>query len=173
MGYAMYNGINSNLFYLRLTDHFDLEDRYHFEYYRDQNTHMPFIIAPEITSDVINEGVLQVFIPVLNNEQQRVNIGKCTETNFEEDSVKEERILANRQTVECYRQYHQILLNGVQIDPSLLRRAYHNRTNQRGAMSYVSLQDAKIGANVLTIIKSFNQETKAWTIPFQYAPTSS
>ena len=171
MTYSMYNIINSNLFYLQLDDHFQLNDRYHFEFYQNQNSEMKLLIAPELISDVVSDSVMQLFIPVLSNESRRIKTGKCGSLAQQGETRKQRRRQENQQTVDCYRHYHTILLNGVEQNAQLLR-SNHRRTKQRGVTTYISLEQANIGANTLTIVKAFDDEQVSWSIPFQYAPSS-
>ena len=143
----------------------------HFEFYQNQNSEMKLLIAPELISDVVSDSVMQLFIPVLSNESRRIKTGKCGSLAQQGETRKQRRRQENQQTVDCYRHYHKILLNGVEQNAQLLR-SNHRRTKQRGVTTYISLEQANIGANTLTIVKAFDDEQVSWSIPFQYAPSS-
>ena len=166
---SIYKGASSNniVFLVNKDRLFDATKTYA-GFYESENYDSSFLLGPEIQSDIIDDSLLKIFIPIYENEKrfQRKHCG-----TFEKDtnlSDKKNSLKIRSQYLDCYHRYNHVLLNGTNVNPDYLKY-YHPRTNQFGLICYVQKTNMVNGKNVLEVKKSFGDDTLAeWTILFYY-----
>jgi len=160
---------HTGLKYLTMSNYFENPTRTFFEYYSDQNEAMSFLIVPEISTDIVTDSVVKIFIPILSKEEKGLNNKFCHEDENLSKFTKGDRptILQNR--LRCLQHYHHVFLDDEKIELDYLRK-FHSRTNQSGLMGYLPLGPDDYGNNLITIRKVFDTEpAQEWQIPFYYA----
>lgn len=138
--------------------------------YRSENSYVEFLIGPEISSDVINDTVLRVFIPRMRHEKAILK-EQCEEFEAPEDkSDREVSILRDTYETTCYQRFYSILVNDQEFQNEL-RYAYHPTTGQLGFITYIDLSNTERGNQSLIVIKTLGEELEYhWTVPFYYSP---
>jgi hypothetical protein len=165
---ALFQISNTNILYLVTKEvYFDKTEIYA-GYYTNENQHMNFLLAPEITSDIVTSKTLKLFIPIFSHEE-KMRQNSCG--TYKENPYKsrlEQRKERRSRLLDCYKKYHQVFLNNKKIVPDYMRY-YHPRTHQFGIVCYINLSDANEGKNILLVKKEYgNGNTTEWPISFQY-----
>ncbi len=140
--------------------------------YRSDNSAVDFLIGPEISSDVINDTVLRVFIPRMRHEKT-IFKGQCGEFETPEGKTEREvRTLRNTHEIACFQSFYSIFINDQETNAEL-QYAYHPTTNQLGFLTYIDLSNTQPGGHELNVIKTLGDELEYnWSVPFYYAPNS-
>ena len=131
-------------------------------YYDDQNEDYPSVRA-HIPSDIINGDVLRLF--VVANIRYEDNIEK----NFPRDSLKElypdtSSAALNNMAVASF---FQVRLNGKKMDSLKWLFHYKNHLDQRGYLTYISLEYLKEGLHEVSVYGPGEQYKNPFaTIPF-------
>ncbi len=157
----------SNLFHLIKPNPFYSDTMYQ-EYYGNQNRQSDFLLAPEITSDIIDTKVMKLFIPIYKNERKQQE-QFCGSFEGNDRLNREERKLQIREKyLDCYRKYHRLFLNGEKIQVDFMKQD-HPVTGQFGLLCYVKIDHLPIGKNILKVKKQFEKEVVSeWSIPFYF-----
>ena len=137
-------------------------------YYGLESGTQDFLISPCIDSDVVEKKALRLFIPIYDFEYRLEREG-CDESNISDESEsREEAILNKRQRLlDCYKAYHSVSLNGVEITPTFHK--YHiPATEQFGVICYIDLSRENTGNLKLQVKKRIKDEDMKWEIPFYY-----
>jgi len=137
-------------------------------YYESENDNNTFLLTPEIKSDIIKNGVVKIFIPIFDFEEDlRVNV--CGNYIKDNNKSKVEQRKARRLfLLNCYNTYNTVYLNDIKVDLSFLKYD-HPRTNQFGVVGYVSTTGIKQGMNQITVKKEYDESNiTTWSIPFYY-----
>jgi hypothetical protein len=146
---------------------FDVNKTYS-NYYKDANN-SSFLLSPEIQSDMVKSNILEVFIPIFNYES---SMRETVCGIYEEQShmsKPEQRVHRAEYLKECYKEYHNIFLDGKKIETSYLRYNNHYKTNQFGILCFIELDKLSKGLHEVKIEKNNNEEAfLKWTIPFYY-----
>jgi len=139
-------------------------------YYQTENEDVDFLLTPEITSDIIQNNILKVFIPIYKHERY-LRKDQCGTYIKKEGLTKSEQRLEKRNFhLNCYYKYNKIYLNG-KIVQTEFNKYVHPKTNQFGVVAYIKLTNALDGKNTLKIKKDYgdnNDNNTEWEIPFQY-----
>ncbi|MCR9286351.1 MAG: hypothetical protein NXI23_03065 [Bacteroidetes bacterium] len=158
---------NSKIPYLINQEYFFDATKVYHGYYGSESDEEDFLLTPQIESDVMDIGVMQLFIPVYSYELQQVK-SVCGEYIKDETKTRKERNREKRAWyLNCYSAYNQVFLNGEKVVTDF-KKYNKPKTNQFGLINYVNLENAKKGKNTLKIIKDIGDQSKEWTIPFQY-----
>ncbi len=167
---ALFQISNTNILYLVTKEvYFDKTEIYA-GYYTTENQHMNFLLAPEITSDIVTSKTLKLFIPIFSHEEKMRQNSCGTYKENPDKSKLEQRKERRSRLLDCYKKYHQVFLNNEKIAPDYMRY-YHPRTHQFGIVCYINLSDANKGKNILMVKKEYgNGNTTEWPISFQYVP---
>ncbi|ARV15214.1 hypothetical protein [Polaribacter sp. SA4-12] len=162
---------DTNIFYL-IGKSFDITTDYSkpfSSFYKTENKDIDFLLTPQLESDVVTTKLTKLFIPIFEHERNSFQ-KNCPE--FEDDDTKtrnENRIKGWQNKLDCYNNYHQILINDkiIEID---FNKYYHPKTKQFGIICYLKATDFVEGKNILTVNKINAEENSIskWLIPFQY-----
>jgi hypothetical protein len=157
-----------NVFFLKQHDvYFERMGTYG-AHYAINNKDASLLIAPEIQADIIESGVVKLFIPVFNHENAQQKV-LCPDLNKQKDSARKledgaEFLTYNRLFEQCVAKYLSLKLNGSTVSPNF-RIERHPVTLQRGVSTFIDIQQE--GENLLQISKSLNQDYQFnWSIPF-------
>ncbi len=172
--------IYSDALYLRNDTFFDLDNqenrmvRFHYE---DRLPENQTVYRPVISSDLITDSYLRVFIPRAQREQAAID-RVCSD--YDEDtalSEAENELRRRHHRQDCYRSYYTIKLDGRTIDSLEFIRYRRANALKSGLVTYLPLgQRIKPGPHRLEIQYGYtNQsgERKKSLIPFVYAPENT
>jgi hypothetical protein len=156
----------TNIPYLITSNTYFDENSIYANYYHSENlkdARFTFLLTPEIPSDILTVSTFQLFIPIFRHER-RLYEQHC------DISSKVEKKVRRQQYADCYASYHQVLLNGTDLNASFMKYD-HPTTKQSGLVAYVQLQQEDYGENKLLIRKKFvdADPIKQWEIPFHFA----
>lgn len=140
-------------------------------YYQTENDDVDFLLTPEISSDIIQESILKVFIPIYKYEK---NLAKETCDTYVENmdlTRNEQRVEKWNSVLNCYQKYNLVYLNDDKVPVDFLKYN-HPKTNQFGVVAYINLTGNMRGKNTLKIKKHYKNDNNntEWEIPFQYIP---
>jgi len=159
---------NSKGFYLLRQDLYYNEAKLYNSYYADSAEKDCFLLGPQIDSDIINQGVLKLFVPKYKYESRLLD--KLYDDYVEEEGLsdKEQGKKERAYYLNMNNDYHEVFLNGKPVEVKFMQMMYPN-TNQSGLLGYVNLEGETSGRKELKIIKKLGEEnTREWVIPFQY-----
>ncbi|MBO1256246.1 hypothetical protein J3L16_11195 [Alteromonas sp. 5E99-2] len=179
VGVATYKMIHTNIPYLTAksdfyNDGYEYFDESHIypDYYQTQNQNRTFLLSPEIDSDVVKGGVIKIFIPIFKHE---AGLQKKACGVFEENDEAEGKARARENAFElnCYKQYHQVILSGKSVEASFMQYR-HPRTKQDGILGYIDTQALDLGHQSIVVKKiKGNKAVSKWRIPFYFLGQSS
>jgi hypothetical protein len=123
-----------------------------------------FLLSPQLTNNVIKSPLIEMFIPIFSYEQG-LHKQNCENLRNMEGEEREKRRAAE---LSCYKQYHEIVIDGKSI-PFHMIKTEHNLTGQDGVVVYAELtKEMKNGYYVVEVQKSIFDEPQSWSIPFYY-----
>jgi len=165
---VVYQISNNNIRYLIRNDYFFNATKTYAGYYKSENENIDFLLAPEISSDIIEQKVIKLFIPIFEHED-KLRINKCnTYKNDDSLSFEENRLKTKINFLNCYHQYHEVYINNQKFQPRF-KKYKHPRTDQFGILTYINIQNISDGENTLTVKKVYSKEKQTeWNIPFYY-----
>jgi len=156
---------NPNKFY----DQIAASDRNFPHFYEDELKEYELPVwAPFIESRMIHSTVLEVFIPIKNNESDMIKkiCGEYQKKKFiYDDEMRKERRAFN---LACYRKYHKVYLNDSLYNVNLVNYNHPYR-NSDGLLGHLPIDQLPPGENVLKIEKLSDDPTTPFrtaTIPF-------
>ncbi len=157
---SVYFSLNSKALYFLSDDYYADETKIFSEFYAHNNEDVPFLIAPEIGSEILQSQTTTLFIPIFSYEK-RFSRPLCDQV-FTDRKDRKKSLLK----MDCYHHYHQVNLNGNPLSPSF-KRMTHPLTGQMGLFAFLDVSSAQSGENLLTISKMLHVEGNVfWSIPF-------
>lgn len=170
MSVAVFKISDTNIFYL-IAQKTYYENQMYLDYYHDQNPNNSFVLTPQIQSDIIEDTTVKLFIPIFSNEQ---NYQKDNCDIFENDNAKtnfENRIDARQYAMDCYSNYHKVILNGKSLRLDFLRKD-HQTSEQMGIIAFIDRKFLQTGKNIIEVRKTLRDvRTYQWAIPFYFQPS--
>lgn len=165
IGVAAFKQSDTNIPYLMdQSEYFD-EAKVYPSYYKTENENRDYLLSPELDSDVIEAGVIKIFIPTYKHEA-RIQQEVCG--TFESEDEKSESKLEKTFELNCYHQYHQVLLDDQPLNIQFLT-SRHPQTKQWGIVGYIDTRGLEVGNHALTVKKTKGEQVfSEWTIPFYY-----
>jgi len=125
-------------------------------FYADRNVEHDFLVTPQIDHDIVESDAVRLFIPIFSYEEKMYK-KICGD-------IPEERNKKRQWYLDCFTDYHQILLDGDTLQQSF-RKFNLPDTGQFGIITYLDMMDKKNGDHMLTISKKL-ENGKEWEIPF-------
>lgn len=163
---AMTKVWTTNLFYLVNHSYYQNFSLSYGSLYRDNNYSEAFLYNPEIASELIEDTVLRVFIPVYRHEKTAQMLACDKPATNDEFSNAENRNIRRQHLLECVQTYHTVTLNDVPVEYDLLY-SYHPTTGQKGVNAYIDLSEVNNGTAILAITKHLDgEQAHHWQIPF-------
>ncbi len=175
MGFYAARTINENPIY----DNFGAEryctfngktDRTFYFNYEDQCKDNQRIFTPIIPSDVIEGSVLKVFIPTIEREKAKMDLGKLSFIKKVKggqplrDSIRQANL-------QIYQDFNQIFINDEVYTTSDIQYYTHPNAGEKGVLIYLNTHDFKAGKNILEIRKDYfskKEKQKIVRIPFYF-----
>ncbi len=146
------------------------ENRIYNDFYLDSYNDNKRIFNPVIESEILKEDYLKLFIPILRNE--KFICDELVGTFNDDDALSKLENLENERKFEfnCYKNYHQILINNTTFTGSVYLH-YHSIGGRKGLMAYVSKDYIQTDENIIEIIKRKADGTayQSFEFPFFYA----
>jgi hypothetical protein len=156
--------LNTNILYLMHPDKYFSTSHAEASYYQNQMIGETFLLSPQLTNNVIKSPLIEMFIPIFSYEQG-LHKQNCENLRNMEGEEREKRRAAE---LSCYKQYHEIVIDGKSI-PFHMIKTEHNLTGQDGVVVYAELtKEMKNGYYVVEVQKSIFDEPQSWSIPFYY-----
>ncbi len=176
MGLAGAKQTNDNPIYeyFRTEKYFTFNNRPHqlFSFnYRNLKPEDLQIFTPIITSDVVREDVLKVFIPTIAREKERLGL---TELSLLE-KLKTKRAIRDsiyRENLSKYADFNQIFVNEQGYQKLDFQYYAHPNAGEKGVMVYIPTSNFVEGKNMLEIRKNYFSKDgvqKIVKIPFYFA----
>lgn len=155
---------HSNTMYLFAQDRYFDSTEADSRFYLDKSQEQSFLLAPQLPSDVIEQPLIELFIPVYRSES-RFYKQNCQTLVDAEDA---EFIEVRKAYLDCYKQHHQILINGVTVEADIIKAA-HPITGQFGIKAYVQIDgNLANGYHKIQVAKTIGEEDSQWLLPFYY-----
>ena len=158
---------NSNLLYLINTDSSYNESKLYNHYYRSSYEGGDFLLGPQIDSEVMNEPLLRLFIPIYSYESKIVTKMYGEVKRDDTLSEKEGSVKKRKAYIERYTKYHSVKVDGNEI-PISFKRYTHPDSKQFGVLAFIDINGYSKGEHTLSIQKKLEEESKDWEIPFFY-----
>ena len=139
------------------------------EFYANNNLNQAFLFTPEISSELVSESSVKLFIPLYEHEIKSLR----TECGIKEsDRVggkeEDEAISIRNQYLACYLEHIQVRLNDVPKELNFLK-TNHPVTGQYGISGYLNLDGLTKGQHHINIEKTLSEKNeRQWIIPFYY-----
>lgn len=158
---------NTNIPYLIRTEIVYNESKLYNHFYRSNYEGDDFLLGPQIDSEVMNEPLVRLFIPIYSYESKIASKMYGKVEKDETLSEKEVNVKKRKDFIERYTKYHSIKIDGNEI-PISFKRYTHPDSKQFGVLAFIDIDGYSKGEHSLTIQKNLGEESKDWEIPFFY-----
>ena len=151
IAFAVFQALQSNIMYLSKTESYHDKSRIYPSHYRTNNESQSFLLLPEIQSEIVSEPVVNLYVPVFDNETSEMKEA-CELTTPLTKSDKEntqERWQWNR---DCYASKVRVLVDDVEVKTEF-SKSEHPKTKQFGLFTFVDLSAFAPGQHKISVIK--------------------
>ncbi|MEM8507906.1 MAG: hypothetical protein AAF717_08755 [Bacteroidota bacterium] len=170
-GLSGFQAEKTNLFHLLTQYKKNDSTQSHPYFYAQNNVKSSFLFAPEINGDIIQQEVVQLFIPIFDNELETFR-NRCgfekPKNVFTSDKTAIEKIRALYLT--CYQKYHTVRIDDTTMNVNFVKYD-HPVTGQFGILCFIDLSAFEKGTRTLEVVKELGTK-KQWDIPFYYLKTN-
>lgn len=139
----------------------------HSSFFADKNINQDFLFTPEISSNIVKESTIEIFIPIFEHEIKLFkNVCEIEMSDNVGDKEPEERTSIRKAYLKCYQSQNKIFIDNINVSTNFLKTD-HSRTGQYGLTSFIDLENLKRGQHEIRIQKTLdNENIKEWYIPF-------
>tara|TARA_R110002167_G_scaffold6891_1_gene32524 strand:- start:62 stop:1360 length:1299 start_codon:yes stop_codon:yes gene_type:complete len=158
---------DTNIIYLQIEQSYYKSEMY-LSYYNDQNPDNTFVLTPQIQSDIIENNMVKLFIPIFRHEQNYQDDVCGVLVDDQNLSSLENRTLARQFSLDCYTKYIVVKLNGQIVKLDFLKKN-HQSSGQQGITGFIEKEFLQKGKNNIEVSKNLGDVREfKWSIPFYY-----
>jgi len=134
-------------------------------FYATNNTKTKFLLGPEINSDIIQQPVVRLFIPIFDNELEEFR-NRCGLEKPKNALISDNLAIEKSRNLylACYNQHHNVHIDDEPLQVDFMKYD-HDITGQFGILCYIDLSSFDKGARTLKVTKESGHQ-KQWNIPF-------
>lgn len=158
---------HSNLIFYEetaLAKHSNRTDRIFENYYADMREEYELILFSSIPSYSVKGSILQVFVPIFEREQGRID-----ELYYEMPDPGPDRAARRAKSLNNLQNYISFVLNDKSVDPIAFHRKTHEPTGQDGILASIALDSIQPYSNTLKIEKNYLPDGEtAWIVQIPF-----
>lgn len=163
---GIYKIFQSNVMYLLSFENNNDTSRAYTNFYASNLSDSDFLLAPEIPSEIITQQTFKIFVPLLDNEKNRMYDDCNTSSKNSPEDDNFDRQKGWQANLDCYASKINIQIDTQPITVDFLKMD-HPKTGQFGLIGFINLKEIPQGKHALKIVKGVSSDLKkSWEIPF-------
>lgn len=153
----------TNIPYLLFPDRFNDATNAEPRYYKNLANTQSFLLAPQLSNDLVTETILEVFVPTFSYERSLYK-NQC---NALKSIDKAERKARREAELLCLKQHHRFFINGEEINADIIKTE-HSSTLQNGIRAYINLDSVGEGFHKFEVTKDIFDVPITYSVPFYH-----